>query len=309
MIAGSSMGALIGALYAIEPNAKKIEKLSFKLKDQKLFDYTFPRHGLIKGKKIEEILKENIGDINFKDLKIPLYITAYDLGNNREIIFSKGSVFQAVRASISIPGIFIPVINKEKVLVDGGVADPIPTEILRQMGADIIIAVNVNYMKNKKPVINAEAIQKQSKKSLPSIYESVMKSLHIRECEISEADLLGEKADVVINIDLEKIDGFDFTQSKKLINKGRYYARRYLKKIQIASSHPFKEFLEGLKEDLGVNKIVKEIKEVSKELTKELALPAPTPEVNKEPIKETTTEPIKDSSVTTPQVIETKKED
>ena len=265
------MGALVGALYAMEPNAKKIERKVMKLKDEKLFDYTFPRHGLIKGKKIEKILEDTIGDTEFKDLKIPLYITAFDLGNSREIIFHRGSVAKAVRASISIPGIFIPVINKDRVLVDGAVGDPIPTEILRKMGADIIIAVNVNYMKDKKPLLNARAVPKQSKKNLPSIYQSVMKSLHIRECQISEADLLGEKADIVINIDLEKIDGFDFSQSKALIGKGRYYAQRHIKKIQLASGHPFKEFLEGLKENLGVNELVRGVKEVSKEVGKELS--------------------------------------
>lgn len=290
LIAGTSMGALIGALYAMEPNAKKIEKFAIKLKDQNFFDYTFPRHGLIKGQKIEKILKEIIGDIDFKDLKIPLYVTAFDLDNSREIIFHRGSVLKAVRASISIPGIFIPVINKERVLVDGAVADPIPTEILRKMGADIVIAINVNYMKNKKPVLNAKAVQKQSNKSLPSIYQSAMKSLHIRECELSEADLYGNKADVVININLEKIDGFDFTASKKLINKGRFYARRHLASVRNASEHPFKEFLESLKEDLGVKEIVKEVKEVGKELGKELnpepkkegSSPSPGKDVKKE---------------------------
>ncbi len=255
LIAGTSMGALVGALYAMEPNAKKIEKQALKLKNQKLFDYTFPRHGLIKGKKIEKILNDLIEDTTFKDLKIPLYITAFDLENNREIIFHRGSVAKAVRASISIPGIFVPLINKNRVLIDGAVVDPIPTEILRKMGADIVIAVNVNYMKNKKPILNDEAVPKQSGKNLPSIYQNVMKSLHIRECEISAADLLGEKADVVININLENVDGFDFSKSKTLINKGKYCARRHLKKIQIASGHPFKEFIKSLKEDLGVKKI------------------------------------------------------
>lgn len=270
MIAGTSMGALIGALYAIEPNAKKIEKQIFKLKDEKLFDYTFPRYGLIAGKKIEQILDKMIGDVDFKDLKIPLYVTSFDLGNSREIIFHRGSVAKAVRASISIPGIFIPIINKERILVDGAVADPIPTEILKKSGADIIIAVNVNYMKNKKPLINAKATAKQSKKNLPSIYQNVMKSLHIRDCELSEADLFGEKADIVINIDLEKVEGFDFTKSPMLINKGRYYAKKSIKKIQLASGHPFKEFLESLKEDLGVKEIVKEVKQVGKEIEKEV---------------------------------------
>lgn len=268
MIAGTSMGALVGALYAMEPNIKKIKKTALGLKDEKFFDYTFPRHGLIRGKKIEDILKKLIGDIEFKHLKIPLYITAFDMNNNREIIFHRGSVAKAVKASISIPGIFIPTINKNRVLVDGAVVDPIPTEILREKKADIVIAINANHMKTKKPLTNVKAVAKQSKRSLPSIYQSAMKSLHIRECELSEADLFGDKADVVININLEKIDGLDFSQSKKIIDKGKYYAKRHLKKIRNASEHPFKEFLKDLKEDLGVKHLVKSVKKVQKELEK-----------------------------------------
>lgn len=300
IIAGTSMGAFISALYAMEPDAKKVEKKAMKFKDENLFDYTFPRYGLVKGEKIDKIIKEVIGDVDFEDLKIPLYVTSFDLENNREIIFHRGSVAKAVRASISIPGIFTPTVNKNRVLVDGAVSDPIPTEILKKMGAELIIAVNVNYMKDRKPLINARAVPKQYKKNIPNIYQNVMKSLHIRECEISEADLLGEKADFVINIDLEKIDGLDFSQYKKIINKGKYYARRQIKKIQLASGHPFKEFMESLKEDLGVKALVKEIKEVGKEITKELT-PAPTqPE---SATKEETKETQKENNVSTKEIV------
>jgi len=266
MISGTSMGALIGALYSINTNAKKIKLEALKLKDKKLFDYTFSRHGLIKGKKIEKVLDNAIGDIKFKDLKIPLYVTSFDLENNREIIFHRGSVAKAVRASISIPGIFIPVVNNGKILVDGAVVDPIPTEILREKGADIVIAVNVNYMKHKKPIINAEAIKKQGKKKLPSLFQTAWKSIHVRENELSEADLFGSKADFVINVDLENVDGFNFSETEEIISKGKIAAQRSLKKIRNIGEHPLKEFLESLKEDLGVEELVKEVKKVGKKL-------------------------------------------
>ena len=148
-ISGTSIGALIGALYSAEPNAKKLEKEVLEIEWKKLFDYTIPTKGLIKGKKIEEFLKEKFGDLKFNELKIPLFITAFDIENKQEIIFHKGNVAKAVRASISIPGIFVPTENNGKILVDGGLTDLIPTEILKKEGADIIIAVNLNSIKEK----------------------------------------------------------------------------------------------------------------------------------------------------------------
>lgn len=265
MISGTSMGALIGAMYASEPNAKKLEKEILDEKIGKLFDYTLSRYGFVKGNKIEGYLKGKLKDTTFKDLKIPLYITALDLDNKREVIFSKGDVVKAVRASISIPGVFIPIENDGRILVDAGAIDPVPTEILKKSGADLIIAVNVNVIKSKSPIYNEEAVQKKGNKSLPNAFSSTVRSLDIMGSESAKADLQGDKADFIININVEDIGIFDFTKSKIAIEAGKRAARKSLSDLKnITEPNPLKNFLDDLNRDLGVKQIVKGVKKTIK---------------------------------------------
>ncbi|VVB77702.1 Patatin-like phospholipase [uncultured archaeon] len=247
MIAGTSMGALIGALYSSEPNLKKLGKEALSEEWKKLFDYTFSKSGLIKGKKIEEFLDKRLDGMSFKELKIPLFVTAFDINNNQEVIFHKGSVAKAVRASISIPGLFFPVENKKRILVDGGVIDPIPTEILRKKGADIVIAVNVNEVKRKKPVTEIEAVVSKNTMSIPSVIKSASKSLQMMTSENCDADLYGNKADFVINLDLEKIGTLDFSKAREAIKKGEIKTKKCLDDLnKITGPDLFKDFLKEL---------------------------------------------------------------
>lgn len=260
-ISGTSIGAVIGALYAAEPNAKKLEKIALDQKLNSLFDYTLSRYGLIKGEKIEKYLKEKLDNVSFKELKIPLFVTAFDLEEKREIIFSKGDVAKAVRASIAIPGIFFPVANNKEMLVDGGVIDPIPIKILRKMGADIVIAVNVNKMQERPPVLNEVATTKAGKKKIPSILENALTSIGMMGSESSRADLDANKADLAINVNLEKINMFEFKKTKFIIEKGRMAAAKSLNDIKnIAEPSPFKFFLQELNPKKNVEKIVRSVK-------------------------------------------------
>lgn len=256
-IAGTSMGSVIAALYSAEPNIKKLEKNILEEDLKKLIDYSLiPQRGIIKGKKIENLLEKKFGTTTFKDLKIPLFVTAYDLGSKREIIFHKGNVAKAIRASISIPGIFIPVENNNRILVDGGVIDPIPTEILKKAGADIIIAVNVNHMKFKTPIINEKATLKYHNKEIPRITTSTFKSLQMIGAEMSESDLYGDKADFIININLEKIGTFDFQKAKQIICVGEKTAKKSLEELQqLIKPNLFKSFLQELNKNLEEIKI------------------------------------------------------
>jgi len=247
MIAGTSMGALIGAFYSNEPNSKKLEKDTLSEEWKKLFDYTFSRSGLMKGNKIEEFLEKKLDGISFKELKIPLFVTAFDIDNNQEVIFHKGNVAKAVRASISIPGLFFPVENKKRILVDGGVIDPIPSEILRKNGADIIIAVNVNAIKHKKPITKIEAINEKRYKKIPSALRSTSRSIRVMSSEVCEADLYNNKADFIIDINLEDIDTLDFSKIKEAIKKGETEARKCLRNLnKITKPDLFKDFLNEL---------------------------------------------------------------
>ncbi len=271
-IAGTSIGSIIGALYSAEPNAKKLEKEVLNLKINNLFDYTLCKSGFIKGEKIENYIKQQLNDVSFKDLKIPLFITAFDLENKREVIFSKGNVAKAVRASISIPGVFIPVINNNRILVDGGLIDPIPTEVLKKAGAQIIIAVNVNTLKIKSSIFNEEATVNKSAKQLPHVLETAVKSLEITGYSVAKADLASEDADLVINIDAGGMLLFEAKNpaiSQKIINLGKSAARKEISKIKdLTESNPLKQLLEQIHQipdkTLNVKKIVKKVEQTIK---------------------------------------------
>lgn len=246
MIAGTSMGAIIGAFYSAEPNAKKIKKEILENDLNSLLDYTFPRKGFIKGYKIEEFLEKKLGNLSFKDLKIPLYITAFDIKKKQEVIFSRGSVVRALRASIAIPGLFIPTENNHQILVDGAVTDPVPTEILEKKGADIIIAVNVNHMKEKKPLIDQEASFKKDYKEIPGIFQNVSASFQVMGYESAKADLEGDKADLIININLEKKATMDFSKAKSIISAGERAAKKSLNQIMKITNNPLTNFINEL---------------------------------------------------------------
>lgn len=144
-IAGSSIGSLIGACYAANPELSKLEELvlSFnKRRGFKLFDPGL-RGGLIKGNKIEEFISQVLNGASFETLHIPYAAIATDMKSAEEIIITDGDLVKAIRASISVPPVFAPITYKKKLLADGGLSDPVPVDAVRSMGADIVIGVNV----------------------------------------------------------------------------------------------------------------------------------------------------------------------
>lgn len=146
-IAGTSAGALIGGLYAATKDINYLHKLAVNNNWPQLlqlfFDFSL-RKGLIKGNKISEFLDKTLGQIEFKDLKIPFAAVVTDLSNAQPVAITAGKVALAIRASGSIPLIFNPVTIENKLYVDGGLCMPVPVEIVRRMGADFVIAVNLN---------------------------------------------------------------------------------------------------------------------------------------------------------------------
>jgi len=147
IIAGTSIGSVIGGLYASGATIRQLEEVALSIKKSKtlfLIDPVFPHSGLISGDRIEKMLNQfGIKDKTFDDLKIPFAAVATDVESGAEVILNQGKVIDAIRASISIPGIFTPVKYQDYYLVDGGVVDPVPVDVVKMMGADIIIAVNL----------------------------------------------------------------------------------------------------------------------------------------------------------------------
>lgn len=146
-VAGTSIGAIVGGYYALNLNTDKLENigLDFNAVDiwKKLIDLNNPKQSLIKGKKIRDFLKQFLGDNRFRDTKIPLAIGATDIENGKLLVFKKGKIIDAAIASSTLPGIFPAYEYKEKYLIDGGIADGLPVDLVRKMGADIIIGVDL----------------------------------------------------------------------------------------------------------------------------------------------------------------------
>ena len=160
-IAGTSMGALVGAIHA----AGKLDDLeaAFRGFDWKktasFFDVVLPKSGLLDGAKVSELVRAHIHADAIELLSKPFAAVATDIVSGEEVVICTGDVIEAVRASISVPGIFTPVRSNGRVLVDGGLTNPVPVSAVRAMGADIVIAVDLNHQiiagKNLKPLLPA----------------------------------------------------------------------------------------------------------------------------------------------------------
>jgi len=148
-IAASSIGAFIGAHYARFHDIKRLEEvvLSFnRKKGFELFDFTVSGGGIIKGKKTESFVAEILENAQFEDLKIPFAAVATDFNTAESIIFTEGKLSKAIRASISVPAFYQPVFYQNRLLADGGLSNPVPVTVAKNMGADITIAVNLDQV-------------------------------------------------------------------------------------------------------------------------------------------------------------------
>jgi NTE family protein len=183
MIAGTSIGSVVGAVYATGASVGKMKKAALAMKHKKtfgLFDPTLPRSGLISGNRAEKILNSiALQDKTFDDLKIPFTAVATDIKSGAKVILNQGSVIKAVRASFSIPGIFTPVKYQDYYLVDGGLVDPVPVDIVQKMGADIIIAVSLTE-KTPKPII---MIVNKETGDLKEVEDSFTFGINIKEIQ------------------------------------------------------------------------------------------------------------------------------
>ena len=146
-VAGTSIGAVIGAVYA----SGKIDSLQNAYMDMDwkkivyFLDVVFPKSGIIDGKKVADFVREYVHSARIEELALPFSAVATELNSGEEVVFEAGDVIDAVRASISVPGMFTPVRINGRVLVDGGLVNPVPVSVVRSMGADIVIAVNLNH--------------------------------------------------------------------------------------------------------------------------------------------------------------------
>lgn len=187
-IAGTSIGAMIGGFYACKKDIRQVEKLAIDFDRKTAFSLLDPsfRQGFLGGRKVANFIKKHTDNLRFKDSKIPFFVVATNLKNGEAVVMSEGDISTAIRASISLPVIFRPIKRNGLLLCDGGLSLPVPVEVLKKVGADLIIAVNLNvdYFNNDD--------KKKSKLGIYSISEISSKILlqNLAYQNTKEADLV-----------------------------------------------------------------------------------------------------------------------
>jgi len=257
ILAGSSMGALVASLWACGYDAQSLAAIAREFKDQKsmlkLFDPVVPISGVIGGRLIKRWLHRYLGEKCFDDTWLPLKIVAYDLMSRQELIYDSGELLESVRRSISIPGILEPVIEDERVIIDGGVLNPVPTNVLKKEGVQKIIAVNVLqspdevvrgielrrqvFQEQKQPRFYKEPIhflkyrlaRGASTMFKPTISDIMVRTLLASEYEMAER--ASRFADVVIHPDLAGINWYELYRVEDLMERGEKAAEGALPRI------------------------------------------------------------------------------
>lgn len=224
-IAGTSMGAMVGGVYA-SGNLKLFRDLLCNL-DKKgvinLLDFTLSTNGLVKGNKVINELRKIILDINIEDLPISYSAVATDIKHNKEIVFEKGSLYEAIRASISIPAFFTPVDLDEMILVDGAILNPLPIKRVKRSDNDLLIVIDVNA-----PFIEYGKMTNQINKKQLNYYTLLTKSMCTMIQKISAMSIELYKPDVIIKIPMNSYGSFHFYKSDEIIKLGEMATRKAL---------------------------------------------------------------------------------
>jgi NTE family protein len=259
-IVGCSVGAYVGAIYA-SGSIHSLKDFVLKMDGKKVFSYfdiVLPRSGILNGtKRLRELFSIHTDVQDFSELKIPLMVVATDLETGKKVVLKSGDILEALRASMSMPGLFAPANVKSRWLVDGGLVDPVPVSVARGMGADIVIAVDLSsgtfsrkkrkkqkMLGEKTPVKQAphknELIQKLSayyetaefsfkskisdlfkkEASTPDIIETVTTSINIMQDRITRINHAVTPPDILIRPHLGELKMLDFDQVEHTIEEG-----------------------------------------------------------------------------------------
>lgn len=218
LIAGTSAGAVVGSLHAVGSDLYLLANMVSELDWNDLTGWTLQRRGLVSSEKIYTLLKVLTRDLDFADLKIPLAVVATDLRKGEEVVLDSGPVADAVRASMSIPGVFVPVERDERLLVDGALVNRVPADLCRHMGADVVIAVDVGFAPLRTNIRN-----------LPDV---IVQTIDIVSRQASSRQTID--ADVLITPDLGNVTLTQLNRSAEVIEKGRQAAMESMEMIRYA---------------------------------------------------------------------------
>jgi NTE family protein len=271
-IAGCSVGAYVGAIYA-SGGLESLKEFVLKMDGKKIFSYfdiVLPRYGLLDGtKRLRELFTIHTHVQDFSELKVPMVMVATDLETGKKVVLKSGNILDALRASMSMPGLFAPVKIKNRWLVDGGVVDPVPVSVARSMGADVVIAVDlssgtVSKKKHLKRHIQTEKIPVEEdahknelirkladyyetaelsfkgkinelfkkEASTPDIIETVTTAINIMQDRITSINHAVTPPDILIQPHLGDLKMLDFDQVEHTIEEGYTKAREQIEDIK-----------------------------------------------------------------------------
>ncbi len=215
-IAGCSIGALVGAMYCAGHKPQDILKLACHLPKAHWLDMNMSKLGMFSGRRIWGTMDVLLQKKTFAQLNIPLRIVAADLKSGKEVVFAEGPVAAAVRASVSVPGVFLPFEWEDMLLVDGAVLNPVPSDLAREMGVDVVVAVDLT-----------------SKEEVPEVKSFV--DVMLRSIDIMERELLRHKHrdwDVLLQPNVGYVSPSSFNHLKECVALGRVAAQAALPAIQ-----------------------------------------------------------------------------
>jgi len=257
-ISGSSMGALVGGVYA----AGKLDEYETWLRSLSktdifnLVDFTLSRSGIIKADKVLKEIQKFIPDQKIEDLPIKYAAVATDFNHKKEVVITEGSLFEAIRASISIPMLITPLRKNETLFVDGGVLNPVPTNRVSRQEGDILIAVDAGaQIPYKKPKVDADQnwgyFEKLTKGKLKRFqrrlsqlfpfkrdekkgyFNLIVETAHLMLSQITDLTLNSNPPDLLIQISIESCGTFDFYKAVEIIELGKQTTHESIGKLKI----------------------------------------------------------------------------
>jgi NTE family protein len=255
-VAGTSMGALVGGVYAVG-KIKEFKEWLYTLNRHKIFkllDFTFSSQGLIKGDRVLNEMKAFVPDTRIEQLRIKYTATAFDLANDKEVVFFNGNLYDAIRASISIPTVLTPVVSGKSLLVDGGIVNNIPINNAVRTDNDILLAVNVNSRSPvAKPDLPIQEIRKrqniylnrlaefkaglfpnnaESHEKVLTYFDLITNTILSANHRLAQMMVQAYPPDIMIEISRNSAGTFEFFKAEELVEMGRYAAKKKLESIR-----------------------------------------------------------------------------
>ncbi|MBI1822357.1 MAG: patatin-like phospholipase family protein [Nitrospirae bacterium] len=218
LIVGTSVGSLIGAIYADTRSSFDLEVLALKLEKDDIFDFSVfsSTTGPVKGDRLEKFVQSKVKKANIEELQIPFAAVATNLLTGDRVVLDRGPIGRAVRSSSSIPGVFTPVFHQNMNLVDGGVIDNVPVDVAREKGADIVIAVNIG--------------KNVASKNVGNIIDITLQAVNIMSYEISKFKMQG--ADILIEPNVGDVGMMDFGYKEFCMRAGIDAAQKMMPELK-----------------------------------------------------------------------------